>query len=218
VKYEWIDTFRTSVGDVRCALRSDLPFNLPSNGIDRVVVGGYRIRRTVHLLPLGWSGTLIVGGPPIAGGCCWRWYVERMTSDPADLTLGCGLLAEDSMFWDSATGENLAAVEYRNGDQVLHIGTEDDDNLWMRTKNESGWFPPRFESLLKLPSEFSQDLIKLTKQEIEISVPALDVGERVYFHFIAAYQECTSVQDISTWIAVDRSKRQLDDVFGELTT
>ncbi len=128
----------------------------------------------------------------------------------AEFIIRCGLNAH-SVIYDPATGEDLAAVEYCKKEQVLHIGTEDDKYLRYRSKDVSGAFPLRFG---ELPFDrwegLLEDLIQLSEQGIHLAVPNLRIGETMYFHVIAAYKRTNPQQDISTWLAVDRRKAELD--------
>ena len=103
---------------------------------------------------------------------------------------------------------------------MIFIGTEDSEILRSRA-NFNDLMPKRFENLLGLRchenscSEYS--FTEYIDFGFKINIPKLLKGEKIYFHFLVATNsikpslEDSRYSDISTWLAVDRSKRYLDE-------
>jgi hypothetical protein len=174
---------------------------------------GFNIKRNRQALPVDWNQGKTQAPALIDGGCFWQWWFTRTGPDEAEFILCCGLDAHTATH-DPATGEDLAAVVYYTKEQVLHIGTEDDKYLRYRAKDTSGALPQRFGELPHDRWEgLLDDMIRLSENGIRLTVPELQIGETMYFHVIAAYKRTNPQEDISTWLAVDRRKSELDS-FG----
>ncbi len=206
----WLDELTTPLGGVFCSVRSSLPFVNSSDGVSRTS-GGIHIKQESFDLPTNWNLGFGSLAHEIGGGRCWRWYFRCVSGAAPAIIVQCGLKGPSDAIWDAATGENLAAISYGFQDATVHIGTEDDERLLARTMQPDGGFPTRFKEDLALPSPFSKDLITIGRSGVQIQVPDLRIGEALYFHLIAAYTVNELKDDISSWIAVDRSKKELDD-------
>ena len=205
--FTWTDVLSTPLGPVSCNLRSSLPLVPGTDDLSRVS-GGLLIRLESFDLPTNWNQGFYPDPLQIDGGRCWRWFFECVSENIARVDLHCGLDDISAAFWDAATGENLAAVEYKLSGSTLHIGTEDDQLLYGRTTYPEGGFPMRFKDELGLPSPFSQQLIELDRSGVNIHIPQLLIGEILYFHLLAAH--VVDEQEGDSWLAVDRSKKDLD--------
>lgn len=210
MKTLWTDEIVTPLGPVSCVLVSDIGIDVQSLNPTNVTTGGYTIQRSSQPLARDWNLGLTPTPQLIDGGCCWKWLFTRTGSRNASLKILCGLIDPNNTIWDSATGENLAAVEYRTEGSVLHIGTEDDESLFARSTKPTGAFPPRLGELFRTQPDLFDNLMRLDQAGLTITVPTLHTGESIYFHIIAAFNQTSSREDISTWLAVDRKKSHLD--------
>ena len=151
----------------------------------------------------------------------WRWFVEKISDADEQLNIFCQLInPQADVSCDPDSGEALEAVEIENKTYHLHIGTEDSEILRSRA-NFNDLMPKRFENLLGLRcygdscSEYS--FTKYIDFGFKINIPKLLKGEKIYFHFLVATNpiepslEDFRYSDVLTWLAVDRSKRYLDE-------
>lgn len=117
----------------------------------------------------------------------------------------------------------MDAIEIKNKIYHLYIGTEDAEVLQFRAKL-GDLMPQRFNNLLgwhwneaKQQFDFCYSFTEYIDFGFKINIPKLFKGEKIYFHFLVATnpiqpsQEDSRYMDISTWLAVDRSKRFLDE-------
>ena len=110
--------------------------------------------------------------------------------------------------WGYDSGENLDAVEIENGKELLHIGTEDGEVMKWRAENND-WFPIRLKNEISI----EKPITNYIDFGFESIIPNLEVNEKLYLHFLIATRKKAEMNDnenISTWIAVDNSKKELD--------
>ena len=209
----WTDALVTPLGVVRCELMSSASVVLSDEDQNIARSVGFNIKRNRQALPVDWNRGKTQAPSLIDGGCFWQWSFTRTGPGEAEFIICCGLDASTATY-DPATGEDLAAVVYYTKDQVLHIGTEDDKYLRYRAKDTSGSLPTRFGELpIDSWEGLLDDMIHLSEHGIRLTVPELQMDETMYFHVIAAYKQTNPQADISTWLAVDRRKSDLDS-FG----
>ena len=213
MRIQWTDEIVTPLGVVRCELMSNASVVVSNEDQHTANSVGFNIKRNRQALPIDWNQGKTQAPSLIDGGCFWQWWFTRTGPGEAEFILCCGLDAHIATY-DPATGEDLAAVVYYTQEQVLHIGTEDDKYLRYRAKDTSGALPQRFGELPYDRWEgLLDDMIRLSENGIRLTVPELQIGETMYFHVIAAYKRTNPQEDISTWLAVDRRKSELDS-FG----
>ena len=139
----------------------------------------------------------------------WRWFIEKTNNEKEKLTIFCKLInpSTDTEF-DSSSGEHLDAIEIENRTYHLHIGTEDGERLKYRAE-QNEWMPKRFKGDIGFHKSFTE----YVDFGFKTIIPTMDNGEKIYFHFIVATNSIEASKDypyernISTWFAVDKSKR-----------
>ena len=139
----------------------------------------------------------------------WRIFIEKKTEKSENLYVICKLKnINPENTWGYDSGENLDAVEIENGKELLHIGTEDGEVMKWRAENND-WFPIRLKNEISIEKPIT-NYIDLGFESI---IPNLEVNEKLYLHFLIATRKKAEMNDnenISTWIAVDNSKKELD--------
>lgn len=142
---------------------------------------------------------------PILNTNGWTYQIEKLNDDVEDLIISCRLIPKyNDLEFDIATGENLDAIEASNEEFILHIGTEDGQTLRHRSLNND-WMPIRFaEDLIN-----TKLLYGLINDGFETIIPNLNANEKLYIHFLCAIGNKIE-NNISTWIAVDQDKNDLE--------
>lgn len=142
----------------------------------------------------------------------WRWFIQKTRSENEQLIIFCKLDSPaNDVEWGSSSGEHLDAIEIENTIHHLHIGTEDGEMMRYRAE-ASDWMPARLQGEL----EFFKSFTEYTDFGFKTTVPSLKQGEKIYFHFMVAFntikqsKDYPNERDISTWIAVDQYKNRLD--------
>ncbi|MGZ3854327.1 MAG: hypothetical protein ACXVBX_16140 [Flavisolibacter sp.] len=143
----------------------------------------------------------------------WRWFFEKTNSQKEQLTIICKLInPSGDTDWAPNSGENLDAIEIENNTEHLHIGTEDGEMLHYRAEI-ADWMPGRFKNNIGVSKSFTEYI----DFGFKTSVPLLSEGEKIYFHYMVATnvikpsKDYPEERDLSTWFAVDQSKKFLDD-------
>lgn len=143
----------------------------------------------------------------------WLFYITKRRVGDEQLSFSIELqLADTAVQCGPDTGESLVAVEFENGIRQMHIGTEDEEVMAYRA-SISDYMPARLEPFL---SKFETEITTITPQGLITRIPALEMGERFYFHYVIAENPCLpsadypGEMDISTWLAVEQSKKQLE--------
>ncbi|GAB4034757.1 hypothetical protein [Spirosoma jeollabukense] len=163
----------------------------------RVEVVTFKIRQPLY------------NGETVAGSNGWLIRIERIADVDEEIESFCVLKAKNSdVNFDVATGESLDAIEAFNNDWTLHIGTEDGEMLRSRAELDD-WFPPR----LKDRVDFSISITQMRKNGFTTHLPHLKVGEKISVHYLTAY-DTRSERKVSTWLAVEESKRALENWIG----
>lgn len=151
----------------------------------------------------------------------WAVRIEKTATGQAASQIKIQLLNPNAdTSWGPATGECLDAIEINDEISHLYIGTEDSDALWARAE-EDDWMPKRFASELGLHRQKSIQFTEFINFGLRTNVPQLEVGERIYFHYLVAVnsnklsQQHPNERDIAAWFAVDQTKRNLEEYFKE---
>ena len=143
----------------------------------------------------------------------WRWFICKTNERTEQLTIFCKLINPSiDTEWGTNSGEHLDAIEIENKTQHLHIGTEDGEMMHYRAE-VSNWMPERFKKEIGFYKSFTEYI----DWGFKTTIPILNKDEKIYFHFIVATntimpsKEHPNERDISTWFAVDHSKKWLDE-------
>ena len=158
---------------------------------------------------------------PIAAACetvkCWRWFIDKINNEQEQLVISSKLNNPSSgASFSSSSGEHLDAIEIENEKYHLHIGTEDGEIMQHRAE-VNDWMPERFKNEINIGISFTQYI----DFGFKTIVPHLHEGEKIYFHFIAASNPIMpskyypDERNVSNWLAVEQSKRILDELAEE---
>lgn len=149
----------------------------------------------------------------VESAMAWLFYIRKRNAGDEQLSFSIELQTTDrTVQCGPDTGESLVAVEFENGIRQMHIGTEDERAMAGRA-SISDYMPARLEPLL---SKYETEITAITSRGLTTPIPALEMGEQFYFHYIVAENPYTkSVDypfqpDCSTWFAVEQSKKHLE--------
>lgn len=163
----------------------------------RIEIVAFKIRQPLY------------NGETVTGSNGWLIRVEKISDVAEDIESFCVFEAKNSdVNFDAATGESLDAIEAFDHDWTLHIGTEDGEMLHSRAELDD-WFPAR----LKNQVDFSMSITQMKKNGFTTHFPHLKVGEKIGVHYLTAY-DTRSESKVSTWLAVEESKRALENWIG----
>ena len=143
----------------------------------------------------------------------WRWFIHKTNQQKEQLNIFCKLINPSSdTEWGSNSGEHLDAIEIENKTNHLHIKTKDGEMMQYRAE-ALDWMPDRYKSELSI----YKSLTEYIDFGFKTTVQNLEQGDRIYFHYIVATNQIKpskdypDERDISTWFAVDQSKKNLDE-------
>lgn len=222
------DDFKTELGTIKTWIESDIKHSIYFDNSIKITTVNYQISLQRFELPNKFSCNS--SSPPeiVKSFIGWRWFIEKISENDERLFIYCKLIdPQVNTTFSSDTGECLDATEIENEIYHLHIGTEDAEVLQSRAKL-GDLMPQRFNNLLgwhwnkiKQQFDFCYSFTEYIDFGFKINIPKLFKGEKIYFHFLVATnpiqdsQENSGYMDISTWLAVDRSKRFLDEYLNE---
>jgi hypothetical protein len=151
----------------------------------------------------------LYNGDLLNDGSGWIFRIEKVSEVDEKLKTYCLLDKKDNkIVFDIATGENLDAIQADDGEWTLHIGTEDGEILrWRAEAND--WFPIR----IKDEVDFYKSVSEMRQNGFVTNVPSLRKGEKMHIQYLAAYDRSDD-QKVNTWLAVDESKRNLENWIG----
>lgn len=202
--------FNTPLGTIRCGINS-------SDSNELVETKKYENGRSQIFKTIGYqieiisfeNRTPLHNGESVTENCGWIFRIEK-TADTDEVIETYCLLAEQigSVEFDSATGENLDAIQADSPEWTLHIGTEDGEILNIRAENDD-WFPSRFKSNVS----FYQSITEMRQNGFVTKIPLLKKGEKIHIHYLVAYDK-RDEHKVNTWLAVDESKRRLENWVG----
>jgi hypothetical protein len=164
--------------------------------------------------PTAWLPT----GMSVDTAMAWLVYITKHTEVAEQLSFGFTLPAMPSTVQAGAnTGEWLTAVEFEDGSRQVHIGTQDEE--WLVQSSNGAWMPPRLVSML------NNGLIitEIKENGLVTTAPELLVHEQFYLHYILAESarqksaEYPDEWDVSTWYAVDQSRKSLEEAWNNET-
>lgn len=202
--------FNTPLGTIRCGINgssSSAPTEIKEyqNGQSKVFkTVGYQ----VEIISFE-NRPLLDNAEAVLGSCGWIFRIEKAADTDESIELYC-LLTETigDVEFDSATGENLDAIQADNAAWTLHIGTEDGETLRARAEKDD-WFPTR----LKDSVGFYQSITEMRPNGFVTKIPPLKKDEKIHIHYLVAYDK-RDEHKINTWLAVDESKRILENWVG----
>jgi hypothetical protein len=201
------DTFETNLGEIELSIKSEYAIQYSIKDSLKVETENYKIE--VKVIDL--NGMEFLEHMKIENSKGWRIYIEKKSKKSEKLNILCKLINSNTeTTWDYNSGENLDAVEIENRKELLHIGTEDGEVMKYRAENND-WFPIRLKNEISL----EKPITKYIDFGFESIIPNLKINEKMYLHFLVATRRKTEKNDnenISTWIAVDNSKKELDEL------
>ncbi len=198
------DSFKTNLGEIELTLTSESEFQYVISDNLKAENENYRIK----IIFLDLNKKIIGKQVEISRG--WRIFIEKKSNHTENLKIFCKLLNNNpEMNWDYASGENLDSVVIENDTEILHIGTEDGDAMKFRAENDD-WFPVRLKNEISL----EKPITNYIDFGFESRIPDLAINEQFYLHFLisTAKSDKSDKENISTWIEVDRSKKELDEI------
>jgi hypothetical protein len=201
------DTFETNLGEIELSIKSEYAIQYSDKDNLKVETENHKIEvLIIDLKELEFTEDM-----KIENSKGWRIYIEKKSEKSEKLYVTCKLLNRTSEnTWCYNSGENLDAVEIENRKELLHIGTEDGELMKCRAENND-WFPIRLKNEISLEKPIS----KYIDFGFESIIPNLEINEKLYLHFLVATGKKTEKNDnenMSTWIAVDKSKKELDEL------
>ncbi len=201
------DTFETNLGEIELSIKSEYAIQYSDKDNLKVETENHKIEvLVIDLKELEFTEEM-----KIENSKGWRIYIEKKSDKSEKLYVTCKLLNRTSEnTWCYNSGENLDAVEIENRKELLHIGTEDGELMKWRAENND-WFPIRLKNEISLEKPIS----KYIDFGFESIIPNLEINEKLYLHFLVATRKKTEKNDnenMSTWIAVDKSKKELDEL------
>ncbi len=129
------------------------------------------------------------------------WRIQALEN--LNISLQC--LLETSLIGSPDSGEHLIAQSFEHNSINLSIGTEDEEKIELRAKNND-WVPHRFQTTI------ISDNIRYLDQGLEVHFSLLK-GEKIQIQFIAAWVLKTN-NDLSTWYAVEQSTIEILNQVG----
>ncbi|MCH9654761.1 MAG: hypothetical protein K0U86_13025 [Planctomycetes bacterium] len=111
-----------------------------------------------------------------------------------DLIFECRLQERKYSDHSFESGEHLIAHSWENEHSILMIGTEDEECLNARLPAQQQVYP---------------DAVTSSVKGVSISLPELTKGSESSFHFITAWNNLPTPEEIACWFAVDYKHAEL---------
>lgn len=149
-------------------------------------------------------------GGKMEDGFGWIFRIEKISDiiETKNIETYCLIDNYENVEFDSSCGENLDAIEVRNVDWILNIGTEDGEIMNFRAEKED-WFPKR----LKEKVSFYKSITEMKENGFRTKIPNLESGEKIHIQYLIAYNKKEN-NNVNSWIAVEESKRNLENWIG----
>jgi hypothetical protein len=151
----------------------------------------------------------------VEGSRGWVWMITKINPLKERLKIETKLMEPaPDVVSEPQSGEFLDAVVIENENEQLTIGTEDNEIMQVRAA-ENDWMPERLNKTLKLWEPGQVLFTNYSKFGFDTQVPDLLENEKVYFHFLCAFNsrkksiDYPGEDDISTWYAVDQPKKNI---------
>lgn len=204
--------FKTPLGIVRCGLifnrqNSAIVTKKYENGSSEIFqTDGHKIEIVSFKIRVP-----LYNGDSLTDSFGWIYRIEKTADIHEKIEIYCLLdKINDEISFDTATGENLDAIQAVSNEWTLHIGTEDGEILNSRAENDD-WFPPR----LKNNVNFYQSITEMKQNGFVTKIPVLKKGEKIHIQYLTAYDK-NEEQKVNTWLAVDELKKKLENWIGIL--
>jgi hypothetical protein len=217
------DSYKTQLGTIGTWIESNTNPQILIDEDNSSSTGSHKINLQSFELPNEFQCNSLSPTKKVESLIGWRWFIEKISDTDEQLNIFCQLIdSQAGVSCDPDSGEALDAVEIENENYHLHIGTEDEEVLQARAK-VNDFMPKRFYNLLgwhwheNRKKSYYYSFVEYIDLGIKINIPNLLKGEKIYFHFLVATnrikpsEEDPRYMDVSTWLAVDRSKRYLDE-------
>ncbi|MFM1998499.1 MAG: hypothetical protein RL204_446 [Bacteroidota bacterium] len=202
--------FITPLGVVRCGLicnRQDGAFETKryENGSSEIFkTDGHKIEIVSFKIRVP-----LYNGDNLTDGFGWIFRIEKTADINEKIETYCLLeKGSDEIAFDTATGENLEAIQADSNEWTLHIGTEDGEILNSRAENDD-WFPPR----LKNKVDLYHSITEMKQNGFVTNIPSLNKGEKIHIQYLTAYDK-KDEHKVNTWLAVDEFKGKLENWIG----
>lgn len=201
------DKFETNLGEIELSIKSEYATQYSVKDNLKIETENHKIK----VLVIDLNDLEFPEQMKIEHSRGWRIYIEKKSKKSEKLSITCKLINRNpENNWGYDSGENLDAVEIENKKELLHIGTEDGEVMKWRAENND-WFPSRLKNEISL----EKPITNYIDFGFESIIPNLEINEKLYLHFLIATRkkkEKNDNENISTWIAVDNSKKQLDEL------
>ncbi|MQP23509.1 hypothetical protein GFJ94_00320 [Flavobacterium sp. LMO8] len=201
------DTFETNLGEIELSIKSEYAIQNSVKDNLKVETENHKI----EVLVIDLNQLELPEQMKIESSKVWRIFIEKKTEKTEKLHVICKLTnINPENTWGYDSGENLDAVEIENGKELVHIGTEDGEVMKWRAENND-WFPIRLKNEISI----EKPITNYIDFGFESIIPNLEINEKLYLHFLIATRKKAEKNDnenISTWIAVDNSKKELDEL------
>lgn len=142
----------------------------------------------------------------------WIFRITKNRAEKEQLKIKCALkhTSKDVEF-SPASGAYLDAIEGYNQEWQLHIGTEDEDMILSRAR-QNDWFPKRLEGKL---TNFYRTFTTYLKENngLQTSIPILENNEKIHIQYLSAIDDRND-ENINCWNAVDENKSVLENWIG----
>lgn len=217
------DKFGTKLGTIKTWIENNLNDSNTINKNNLLTTASHTIILQSFQLPNEFQCNSYSLPKKVESLIVWRWFLEKISDTDEHLSIFCKLInPQADVSYDLDSGEDLDAVEIENRTYHLHIGTEDGESLRSRA-NSNNLMPKRFQNLLGLRCHEDKKLCSYYSFTeyidfgFKINIPKLLEEEKIYFHFLVATNSIKPSKedhreiDVSTWLAVERSKRYLDE-------
>lgn len=202
--------FETPLGTVACGLNANnfgsfVDKKQYANGIGEIFsFPAHTVEMITFRLKLP-----LYNGEMLEDSCGWIFRIEKIVEIQENLDIYCLLDKIDKKVeLGPNTGEHLDAIIVENEEWVLHIGTEDGDMLGYRAEDDD-WFPKRLTEWL----DIYNSITKIEENGFVTKIPHLQKGEKIHLHYLVALEQ-RKEESISTWLAIDQSKKNLEAWIG----
>ena len=193
------------VGIISAGIKNALEVKKYDNGNSEIInTNGHKIELVSFKVRIP-----LYNGDSLTDSSGWIFRIEKITEANDETEIYCLLdKISDEVSFDSASGESLDAVQAESNEWILHIGTEDGETLNSRAENDD-WFPPGLKNSVGL----HQSITEMKQNGFITKIPNLNKGEKLHIQYVTAYDR-NDKQKVNTWLAVDESKRNLENWIG----
>jgi hypothetical protein len=210
--YKEAITSGLGVFELRIDATSELLNRKTEGALVVVQSAGHRITIKKVMAPTAWLPT----GMRVDSARAWLVYITKHTELAEQLRIEFTLPAMPfTVQAGTDTGQWLTAIEFEDGIRQVHIGTLDEE--WFSGTDKAAWMPKRLVPMLNS----GVIITEIQENGLVTTVPELLVQEQFYLHYILAESarqksaEYPEDWDVSTWYAVEQSRKSLEDAWDE---